>query len=100
MTYPWNERKYQMIRRNPDRVAWKDFATDQARKDFNDYFCIANPHLIRGSQEHIFWQRYFNTFFQCNCRFPFIVRLINSFMITGEEPEPFCTYGERMALGN
>jgi len=62
MIYPWNEKKYQIIRQNPDRVAWKDFADDTARGEFVDYFCIANPHLIKGAQEHLFWQDYFNVF--------------------------------------
>lgn len=53
MTYLWNENAYQMIKQNPNMVAWKDFATDKARLIFNDYHCIANPHLIKGSQEHI-----------------------------------------------
>jgi hypothetical protein len=42
-----------MIKQNPNMVAWKDFATDKARLAFNDYHCVANPHLIKGSQEHI-----------------------------------------------
>ncbi len=53
MTYLWNENAYQMIKQNPNMVAWKDFATDKARLAFNDYHCVANPHLIKGSQEHI-----------------------------------------------
>lgn len=87
MIYPWNEKKYQIIRQNPDRVAWRDFADDTARREFVDYFCIANPHLIKGSQEHLFWQDYFNACFHCNCTFPFIARLINSFMVTGEQAQ-------------
>lgn len=87
MIYPWNEKKYRIIRQNPDRVAWKDFADDTARREFVDYFCIENPHLIKGSQEHLFWQDYFNAYFHCNCTFPFIARLINSFMVTGEQAQ-------------
>jgi len=56
MTYLWNENVYQMIKQNPNMVAWKDFATDKARLIFNDYHCIANPHLIKGSQEHLKWK--------------------------------------------
>ena len=86
MTYPWNENVYQMIKQNPNKVAWKDFATDKARLIFDDYHCIANPHLIKGSQEHLKWKKYFDKEFNCNCHFPFIVRLVNSFMITGNIP--------------
>lgn len=85
MTYAWNEKKYQIIKRAPGAVAWKKFATDKARLEFDDYCCIANPHLIRGSQEYLFWQNYFNAYFGCRCTFPFIVRMVNSFMITGEQ---------------
>ena len=87
MTYPWNEYMYQTIKQNPQMVAWRDFATNKARLVFDDYHCIANPHLIRGSKEHLFWQDYFNKYFNCRCTFPFIVRLINSFMITGVIPQ-------------
>ena len=66
---------------------WKDFADDTARREFVDYFCIANPHLIKDSREHLFWQDYFNAYFHCNCTFPFIARLINSFMVTGEQAQ-------------
>lgn len=85
MVYVWDEEKYQRIKRNPDLVAWKEFATDKARLDFDDYCCIENPHLIRGSQEHLFWQNYFNALFGCRVTFPYIVRLINSIMVTGEQ---------------
>lgn len=85
MTYAWNETKYQKIRRNPDAVAWNEFASGRARREFDDYFCLANPHLIRGSEEHLFWQDYFNDYFGCRCTFPFIARLIQSFMIKGEQ---------------
>ena len=85
MTYPWNEKKYQLIRRNPDMVAWRDFAS--ARSEFGDYFCVANPHLVKGSGEHLFWRDYFNAYFHCSCTFPFIARLINSFMVTGEQAQ-------------
>ena len=26
MIYPWNEKKYQIIRQNPDRVAWNEYS--------------------------------------------------------------------------
>ena len=81
MMYSWNDEIYRVIRQNPDKVAWKDFASEKARRDFNDYFCIANPYLIKGRPEHLFWKNYFDNYFNCNCTFPFIVRLINSFMI-------------------
>ena len=85
MVYAWNEGKYQRIKCNPDAVAWKEFATNKARLDFSDYCCLQNPHLIRGSQEHLFWQKYFNAFFGCRCTYPFILRLLNSSMVTGEQ---------------
>ena len=88
MKYQWNENVYQMIKQNRNMVAGKDFATNNARLVFNDYHCLANPHLIKGSTEHIKWKEYFDTKFGSNCSFPFIVRLINSFMVTGNISRP------------
>lgn len=81
MMYQWNEKSYQYIKDNPDMIAWSDFATNKARLVFGDYHCICNPHLFRGSQDHMFWRKYFNKYFNCECTLPFIARLINSFMI-------------------
>lgn len=54
MAYVQNENKYQIIEHDPDAIVWKEFAIDKARLEFDDYCCIVNLHLIRGSQEHIF----------------------------------------------
>ena len=43
MKYQWNENVYQMIKQNPKMVAWKDFATNNARLVFNDYHCLCKP---------------------------------------------------------
>lgn len=85
MAYAQNENKYQIIEHDPDAVGWKEFAIDKVRLEFDGYCCIANPHLIRGSQEYLFWQKHFNVYFGYRCTFPFIVRMVNSFMITGEQ---------------
>lgn len=54
MAYAQNENRYQIIEHDPDAIVWKEFAIDKARLEFDDYCCIVNLHLIRGSQEHIF----------------------------------------------
>lgn len=84
MTYQFDETMYQFAKDNRDKIAWQDFA--EGREDFLDYHSLANPYLIKYSEEHQFWQKYFNKLFGKNCTFPFIVRLINSFLITGQEP--------------
>lgn len=81
MTYQFDEKKYQFAKSNPNKILWKDFAL--GIEDFPDYHCIANPYLIKGSADHIFWSNHFNKLFRKNCTFPYITRLINSFMITG-----------------
>lgn len=85
MTYQFNEFMYQYAKDNPDKIAWKDFA--EGKKDFPDYHSIANPYLIKGSSDHLFWESYFNKVFGKNCTFPYIVRLVNSFLITGQQPQ-------------
>jgi len=51
---------------------------------------MENPYLIRGSADHLYWEDYFNKkVFTNKCKFPFIVRLINSFLITGQEPQAY-----------
>jgi hypothetical protein len=81
MIYQFNKSMYQYAKDNPNKIAWKDFS--KGRKDFADYHCIANPYLIRGSADHLFWESQFNNIFGKRCTFPFIVRLVNSFLITG-----------------
>lgn len=85
MLYQYNEFMYQYAKKNPNKIVWKDFS--KGRKDFADYHCIANPHLIRGSVDHLFWQSQFNKVFKKRCYFPFIVRLVNSWLITGQRPQ-------------
>jgi len=82
MTYQFDEAMYQYARNNPEKIAWQDFA--EGIEDFPDYHSLANPYLIKHSAEHLFWQEYFNNLFGKNCTFPYIVRLINSFLITGQ----------------
>lgn len=88
MAYKFDEAKYQFAKNNYKRVAWNDFK--DGRKDFPDYNCIANPYLIKGSDEHLFWKRIFDDLFETNCYFSLIVRVINSFMITGENAIKTC----------
>ena len=85
--YEFNEFMYQHAKNSPDKIDWEEFA--KSRKAFPDYHCMANPYLVRGSDEHLFWESYFNKRFDCKCTFPFIVRLINSLLITGQEPKPY-----------
>lgn len=87
MIYKFNDFTYQYAKNNPDNIDWEDFAN--GRKDFPDYHCIANPYLSKGSEDHLFWEKYFNNLFGKKCTFPYIVRLINSFMITGLGLNPF-----------
>jgi hypothetical protein len=83
--YEFDESLYKYAKNNPDKIAWKDFA--EGIKDFADYHCIANPYLIRGSSDHIFWANYFNKVFGKNCTFPYIVRLVNSYLIAGQHAQ-------------
>lgn len=82
MIYKFNDFTYQYAKNNPDNIEWEDFAN--GIKDFPDYHCIANTYLSNGSADHLFWKKYFNNRFGKKCTFPYIVRLINSFMITGQ----------------
>jgi hypothetical protein len=81
--YKFDEEKYQFAKKNFENIIWEDFK--RGSKDFPDYNCISNPYLIKGSEEHIYWKRIFDDIFHANCYFPFIARLINSFLITGEQ---------------
>lgn len=80
--YQFNNFIYQFAKNNPDKIAWVDFA--YGRKDFPDYHCIANPYLVRGSSDHLLWENHFSKIFMKRCTFPYIVRLVNSFLITGQ----------------
>ncbi len=77
--------KYMLARNNPNKIAWEDFL--KGRKDFPEYHIIPNPFLIKGNNEHLFWKEYFETRFNVKPTFPLIVRLINSWLLTGEKYE-------------
>lgn len=81
--YEFNEEKYAWLKQNPDKVAWRDFA--DGRKDFDgEWANIANPYLKDDYDE--FWKEYFSNYFECDVKYNFVLRIINSFMITGESP--------------
>jgi len=82
MSYQFDNAIYQYAKNNPDKINWKVFA--EGIEDFPDYHDIANPRLIKYSTEHQFWQKYFNNLFGKRCTFPYIVRVVNSFLITGQ----------------
>ncbi len=79
--YKFEEAKYQFAKNNYKKIDWEDYKN--GIEDFPDYNCITNPYLVRGSDEHLYWKKIFDEIFHTNCYFPFIVRLINSFLITG-----------------
>lgn len=84
MIYKFDEEKYRLLKENPHKIAWEDFK--RGINDFPDYAQINNPYLVKCSSDYWFWRKFFNEFFKTDrCRFNFILRLINSFMITGEE---------------
>jgi len=85
MKYLFNETMYQYAKNNPDKIFWQDFA--EGIDDFLDYPCLENPYLVKYSAEHQFWQKYFNKLFGKRCTFPYIVRLVNSFLISGQVPQ-------------
>ena len=85
MIYKFDESIYKFAKENPDKIAWDDFR--RGSNDFPDYAQIANPHLVKGSTDYWFWRKFFNEYFKTSrCQFNFMLRLINSFMITGEKP--------------
>ena len=74
---------YQFARKYPNSIKWEDYASSKGRKVFPDCYSLQCP-FFRGGIEHAFWSKYFNSYFGKKCTFPFIVRLINSFLITGK----------------
>ncbi|MBX4271780.1 hypothetical protein [Clostridium estertheticum] len=82
--YKFDEKKYQYAKNNFNTIIWEDFK--EGGKFFPDYTCILNPYLIKGTEEHIYWKEKFDDIFHTNCYFPFISRIINSFLIAGEQP--------------
>ena len=75
----WNATIYDMIRKNPDMVCWKDFAC--GKSDFPDYASVSCP-IACGSDEHKFWNRYFSKLFgKKYVHYDFIARLLSSFML-------------------
>ncbi len=79
--YIFPKELYDYAKHNKDKIAWKDFA--KGRVNFPDYGALANPKLIRGSKEYNEWKEYFDGLFKCSCNFPFILRIVNSLLVTG-----------------
>lgn len=85
MIYKFDEAKYKFLKENPHKIAWDDFR--KGSDHFPDYAQIVNPYLVKGSPDYWFWRKFFNEFFKTDrCQFNFMLRLINSFMITGVKP--------------
>lgn len=84
-TYKFNESKYKWVKDNRDKVVWEDFR--KGIDDFPDYNCILNPYLVKHSDEHKFWADFFKEYFSLerNPDYHLVVRLVNSFMITGAD---------------
>lgn len=83
-SYEFDYGKYLWAKDNFHLIAWDDFAN--ARKILTAWPCISNPYMIYGSEDYVEWQKRFNTYFKKRCTFPFMLRLINSFLITGNNP--------------
>ena len=79
--YQFDEAKYKWLLQNKHKVAWDDFA--KAHDDISDWSCLANPYIFKGSNDYQTFRNYFKSYFGSNVYFPFVVRLVNSFMVVG-----------------
>lgn len=61
------------------RINWHDFRA--GREDFPECYSIPSP-FTKYSEQHLFWKDFFDSYFNANCQFPFIVRILNSFLLT------------------
>lgn len=85
MIYKLDEEKYWFLKENSHKIVLGNFK--RGIKNFSDYAQINISYLVKGSSDYWFWRKFFNGFFKTDrCHFNFILRLINFFMIIGEEP--------------
>lgn len=64
-----------------NNIDWHSFK--HSHKDFPEYAMIPFP-FCRNSIVALAWQNYFSTVFGCRVNYNFMVRLLNSFVITAE----------------
>ncbi|MEG0641406.1 MAG: hypothetical protein RR515_02315 [Clostridium sp.] len=80
--HEFDEAAYSWTKQNFNRIAWDDFA--KARRVFQ-WSSIPNP-LEYGSDDYWEWKKLFDNYFGKRCNFNFMIRLINSFLITSAKP--------------
>jgi hypothetical protein len=90
-TYIFDYKDYLWAKCNFNKIEWSDFAL--AVNEFADWPAMPNPAFGRCSRDCCEWRKLFTAYFGKRCTFPFMLRLINSVLLTAGKPPTVIAVG-------